>query len=88
MHKTTHILTNICLIGICALTQAQIVSLADSERKDHHSFFPLMRSFKEKAIEAGAEFPKPYGLAGSVYYQQQQMEISKIRLGALEGLGC
>jgi hypothetical protein len=84
MNKKSIIYISIYFIGVSTVAQAQVVSLADTLRKNNQSFFPLMRGFKQKAIEAGAEFPKPYGLAGSMYYQQQQMEITKIRLGALE----
>lgn len=70
--------------GFALMSKAQVVTLADTIRKSDQSFFPLMRKFKQKAIDAGADFPKPYGLAGSMYYQQQQMGITKIRLGAIE----
>lgn len=63
---------------------AQTVTFSDTAANPDQSFFPLMRSFKAKAVKAGAEFPKPYGISGSMYYQQQRMEISKIRLGAIE----
>jgi hypothetical protein len=63
---------------------AQAITYQDSNATNTQSLFPLMHKFKQKAIEAGAEFPKPYGIAGSMYFQQQQMEITKIRLGALE----
>jgi hypothetical protein len=66
------------------IVKAQVVSFPDSIGQRKGSFFPLMRGFKQKAVEAGAEFPKPYGLAGSMYFQQQNMEITKIRLGNLE----
>jgi hypothetical protein len=63
---------------------AQVVTMPDSTIKEDQSFFPLMRGFKTKAVKAGAVFPKPYGVSASMYYQQQLMEISKIRLGNLE----
>lgn len=63
---------------------AQDTTLLDSSYNEKRSFFPLMRKFKQMAEEAGAEFPKPYGIAGSMYTQRQQMEITKIRIGAIE----
>lgn len=76
--------TAISLFFLCILmsrAKAQVVTLPE---KGHHSFFPLMQGFKKKAEAAGAEFPKPYGVAASMYYQNQEMSIEKIRLGNLE----
>lgn len=42
-----------------------------------------MQGFKKKAEAAGAQFPKPYGIAGSMYYQNQRMDINKITFGNL-----
>lgn len=61
---------------------AQVVTFRDTSAKE--SVFPLMHKFKAKAEAAGAQFPKPYGIAGSMYYQQQNMKITSIKLGALE----
>ncbi|MCU0395108.1 MAG: hypothetical protein MUF29_04315 [Chitinophagaceae bacterium] len=61
---------------------SQVVSFPDTSTRE--SFFPLMHRFKKKAEAAGAAFPKPYGLAGSMYQQRQYMEITKIRLGNVE----
>jgi hypothetical protein len=77
------ILVGIVFIVGSQTTVAQAVTFADSSYNKNHSFFPLMRKFKKKALEAGAEFPKPYGIAGSMYFQQQEMEITKIRLGSI-----
>jgi len=60
---------------------AQVVIFGDTAKKD--SFFPLMRDFKKRAEAAGAEFPKPYGVAGSMYYQQQNMAITRIQIGSI-----
>jgi hypothetical protein len=61
---------------------AQVVTFKDTSAKE--SFFPLMHKFKAKAEAAGAQFPKPYGIAGSMYYQQQNMEITRIKIGNIE----
>lgn len=65
--------------------QAQAVTFGDSTKVklDNMSFFPLMRKFKQRAIAAGAEFPKPYGVAGSMYTQRQSMDITSIKFGNL-----
>ncbi len=78
------ILSGIIFFGSACMVYAQVVSLPDSWQRKDLSFFPLMRGFKEKAVKAGAEFPKPYGISGSMYYQQQRMEISNIRLGDIQ----
>jgi hypothetical protein len=71
-------------LTLARIGNAQVVTMPDTTLKANQSFFPLMRTFKEKALKAGAEFPKPYGISGSMYYQQQRMDISKIRLGNIE----
>ncbi len=77
-------LSAVVLIFLGQKVNAQVVTFPDSLSQRKGSFFPVMRGFKQKAVEAGAEFPKPYGIAGSMYFQQQNMEITKIRLGDLE----
>lgn len=42
-----------------------------------------MKGMVEKAEQQGVEFPKPYGVAGSIYYQNQKMEIEKISVGQI-----
>lgn len=82
MHKSIQI--GFILLIVASYVQAQVVTMPDSTLKEDQSFFPLMRAFKAKAVKAGAIFPKPYGISGSMYYQQQQMDINKIRLGDIE----
>lgn len=82
MHKSIQAV--FFLLVFASYVQAQVVTMPDSTLKNDQSFFPLMRGFKAKAVKAGAVFPKPYGISGSMYYQQQQMDITKIRLGDIE----
>lgn len=82
MHKSIQL--GFILLIVASYVQAQVVTMPDSTLKEDQSFFPLMRAFKAKAVKAGAVFPKPYGISGSMYYQQQQMDINKIQLGEIE----
>ncbi len=84
MNRIKPILVGLVLAFGSQTAIAQTVTFADTAYNKNHSFFPLMRKFKQKALAAGAEFPKPYGIAGSMYFQQQQMKIVKIRLGSIE----
>lgn len=74
----------IFILTVHVQANAQTVIFGDTAQKRQGSFFPLMRGLKEKAVKAGAIFPKPYGVAASMYYQQQQMEITKIKIGSIE----
>jgi hypothetical protein len=65
-------------------SSAQVVTFSDSTYSKDKSFFPLMKKLQEKAVKAGAQFPKPYGIAASMYFQKQQMDITKIRVGSIE----
>lgn len=82
MNKIT--LFALFIVGFVFVGKAQFVAMPDTSLKKNQSFFPLMRGFKAKAVKAGAIFPKPYGISGSIYHQQQEMEIKKIRLGDVE----
>lgn len=68
-----------CLFSLQLATGQVLEATSTSE----HSVFPLMYNFLEKARAAGAEFPKPYGISGSMYFQRMRMEIEKVQVGNL-----
>lgn len=71
------------ILGTFALSvQAQNPIFGDSSARKK-PVFPLMKGMVEKAEEQGIEFPKPYGVAASIYYQNQKMEIEKISVGQI-----
>lgn len=71
------------ILGILAIpVQAQNPTFGDSTAHKK-TVFPLMQGIVKKAEQQGIEFPKPYGVAASIYYQNQKMEIEKITVGQI-----
>lgn len=65
----------------CANLSAQVVTFNDSSYKGN--LFPLMHKLVAKAKSQGAEFPKPFGITGSIYWQKMPMEIERVQIGNL-----
>jgi len=71
------------ILGMFALSvRAQNPIFGDSSARKK-TVFPLMQGMVEKAEQQVIEFPKPYGVAASIYYQNQKMEIEKISVGQI-----
>ncbi len=70
-----------CMLACAGVPEAkgQVIMRSDTVRG--RGLFPLMRGFVEQAEAMGAEFPKPYGIAASMYYQRMNMSIQRVSLG-------
>lgn len=81
MSMQTNRLLIVVMIGITTVTSGQVIMKADSNRSKR--LFPLMHGLVDRAKAQGAEFPKPYGLAISSYYQRMEMGISRLDLAGI-----
>jgi hypothetical protein len=71
------------MLLLASLACAQQPTFPDTAQRSQR-LFPLMHKMVDKAEAMGVEFPEPYGIAGSIYYQTQRMEISTISVGTLQ----